>query len=97
MAIQVKVTKDAAGEKEFMGDLLEIIRAAANDVVTEAKRLAPVKTGALRDSIHTVEEQDGIYVGSELHYAKFQELGTRFISSRPFLRPAVYKVLNDSK
>lgn len=51
-----------------------------------------VDTGLLRASIrHEVVDEDGpvAYVGSDVKYAIYQELGTRYIVPRPYLRPAL--------
>jgi HK97 gp10 family phage protein len=65
-------------------------------VELEAKRLAPVDTGRLRAS---VTHQMGVdatgpvgFVGSPVEYAIYQEMGTRFQSGTPFLRPALQSV-----
>jgi len=58
-----------------------------------AKRLCPVDTGRLRASITHSIERDGRglvgFVGSNVDYAIYQELGTRFQRAQPFLRPAL--------
>jgi HK97 gp10 family phage protein len=50
-----------------------------------AKRRAPVKTGHLRRSITHRVERDRAIVGTNVKYAPYQELGTRFIRPRAFL------------
>jgi HK97 gp10 family phage protein len=57
-------------------------------VSTEAKSLAPVKTGALRGSITFELRGMQVRVGSDLVYAKYQEFGTRYIKPKYFLRGA---------
>lgn len=58
-----------------------------------AKQLAPVDTGRLRASItHEMgRDAEGLYelIGSNTEYAIYQELGTRFQTGTPFLRPAL--------
>jgi len=53
-----------------------------------------VDTGRLRSSItHAVETTDNEvigYVGSNVEYAKWLELGTERVAERPFLRPALF-------
>jgi HK97 gp10 family phage protein len=55
-----------------------------------AKRACPVDTGRLRNSItHVVEgSEDAVYVGTDVEYAPYVELGTRRTAAQPFLRPA---------
>ena len=53
-----------------------------------AKAKAPVDTGRLRNSItHEVDGQDA-YIGSNVEYAPYVELGTSTQKARPFLKPA---------
>lgn len=55
-----------------------------------AKRACPVDTGNLRNSItHAVaSSEDAVYVGTNVEYAPYVELGTRYAQAQPFLRPA---------
>lgn len=66
-------------------------------VERKAKQLAPVDTGRLRSSITSTVGQDsqGLYatVGTNVHYARHIEFGTRFMSAHPFLRPALLGVI----
>lgn len=53
-----------------------------------AKRLCPVDTGRLRNSItHTIDETSA-YIGTNVEYAEHVELGTSRQKAQPYLRPA---------
>ena len=56
-----------------------------------AKKLAPVDTGNLRNSItHEVDDGDpAAYIGTKLKYAPYDCLGTIHMKAQPFLKPAV--------
>ena len=56
-----------------------------------AKKLAPVDTGNLRNSItHDVDDvEPAAYIGTNVEYAPYQELGTIQMKAHPFLKPAV--------
>ena len=62
-----------------------------------AKKLCPVDTGNLRNSItHTVDEEEpAAYIGTNVEYAPYQELGTIHMASNPFLKPAVADHANE--
>lgn len=88
----VTVNEDNAEEasrgiRRAIGRALEEIGLAAEG---HAKRACPVDTGNLRNSItHAVEgSEDAVYVGTDVEYAPYVEMGTRRTAARPFLRPA---------
>lgn len=53
-----------------------------------AKRACPVDTGNLRNSITHAVEGDSAYVGTDVEYAPYVEMGTSRTAAQPFLRPA---------
>lgn len=71
-----------------------------------AKMKCPVDTGRLRNSItHAVVEENGekaVYIGTNVEYAPYVELGTKNTDAQPFLEPAatghtaVYKGIIES-
>ena len=87
------------------GDRLPAVRAAvrgaagraaeiaAKEMAAEAQRLAPVKTGRLRESIQVRKLSETAWeVSVEAPYAAFVEYGTSRAAPRPFFRPAYEKV-----
>lgn len=76
----------SAEARRLVDDIGENVRVAA-------EHLAPVDTGALASSIHTVEEtvngQPGVGIVADVPYAAFVELGTSDTPAQPFLRPAL--------
>ena len=56
-----------------------------------AKKLAPVDTGNLRNSItHTVDDgEPAAYIGTNVEYAPYVCLGIIHMKALPFLKPAV--------
>ena len=62
-----------------------------------AKKLAPVDTGNLRNSItHTVDDGDpAAYIGTNVEYAPYVCLGTIHMKAQPFLKPAVADHANE--
>lgn len=59
-------------------------------IESSAKELSPVDTGLNRASIHAEFSNDGL--GAEVvaptEYAIFLEVGTRYMTARPFMGPA---------
>ena len=62
-----------------------------------AKKLAPVDTGNLRNSItHEVDDGDpAAYIGTNVEYAPYVCLGTIHMKAQPFLKPAVAEHANE--
>lgn len=56
---------------------------------TNAKQLSPVDTGRLRNSIeHHAENETTMVVETDVEYAVYQEMGTRYQSGTPFIKPS---------
>lgn len=92
MASGVSVRQDNTGQvvdgiDSAIGVALEEIGLLAENY---AERKCPVDTGNLRGSI-TYEVDTGgnaVYIGTNVEYAPYVELGTSRQKAQPFLRPA---------
>ena len=62
-----------------------------------AKKLSPVDTGNLRNSItHDVDDgEPAAYIGTNVEYAPYVCLGTIHMKAQPFLKPAVADHANE--
>lgn len=62
-----------------------------------AKKLCPVDTGRLRNSItHGVDYSDTTaYIGTNVEYAAYVEFGTSKTAAQPYLEPAVLDNLDE--
>lgn len=54
-----------------------------------AKRLCPVDTGNLRNSITHTTDGNTEYIGTNVEYAPYVELGTSRTRAQPYLKPAI--------
>lgn len=54
-----------------------------------AKARAPVDTGRLRASITYKIDGDSVELATDVYYAIYQELGTRYITGKHFMRDAM--------
>lgn len=83
-------------------DTEPLMRRLAGEIAEDAKRLAPVRTGRLRDSIHVAEVSDTHAIvqadprnpdadAEDAPYAGFVEYGTSDTPRQPFLAPATYR------
>ena len=77
----------AKGIKSAINVALEKIGLLAEGYATD---LCPVDTGNLRASItHAVSPgEKAVYIGTNVEYAPYVELGTSKMQAQPFLRPA---------
>lgn len=74
----------------------EMVKKAALKVESEAKKICPVDTSRLRNSITTQRLGKATYgVGTGVEYAPYVEFGTRKMGAKPYLRPAA-EIVRDS-
>ena len=62
-----------------------------------AKRLCPVDTGLLRNSITHTADDTTAYIGTNVEYAPYVEYGTSRTKAQPFLKPAANDHVNEYK
>lgn len=99
--VDISVSSD--NSQEFANELKKGIEAALEAVGLAAEGYAklecPVGTpestgipgyigGTLRNSITHEVSGDSVYIGTNVEYGKFVELGTYKMAARPFLKPA---------
>lgn len=64
------------------------LEAVGMQAESHAKAKCPVDTGRLRNSITHVRQGNAVYIGTNVEYAPYVELGTSRRKEKPFLRPA---------
>ncbi len=98
MAIDVKITDNSG---EFLNALPEQIERALIAIgmtaESNAKGYCPVDTGRLRNSISNTHDANSVYIGTNVEYAAYVELGTRRMGARPYLKPAVENHVSEYK
>lgn len=82
-----------AGNREGMN---KIALTTAKNIAEYAKRLAPVDTGDLRNSIEASQDVNGANVTTGKDYDKYVEFGTRTQQPQPFMRPAGEQAKNNA-
>lgn len=103
MAFNIQITDHSQEALENLeqatGTALEEVGLAAEGY---AKRLCPVDTGRLRNSITHTRDKRTAYIGTNVEYGPYVELGTSRQKAQPYLKPAVldhvstYKRIFDS-
>lgn len=102
MDIEVKVESNSSAVKDALEEQLEAALIAvglaaetnAKNEITKAVYNTPesksgyVRTGRLRNSITNAHDEDSVYIGTNVEYAAFVEIGTTKMKARPYLRPA---------
>lgn len=90
MAINIRVTDNS---DEVLRELAEKKPVALEEcgLVAEgyAKRECPVDTGNLRNSITHTQSGDAEYVGTNVEYGPYVEMGTTRTRAQPFIKPSV--------
>jgi len=90
----MKYVDKSAKYKQKLEEKLEIkLDQIAETIQKNAKSDCPVKTGALRDSIDINKGNLQRTIGSNKNYAYYQEMGTRKIAPKAFLRRALYSTV----
>lgn len=91
---EFKLDKDALRKLDIREQLHEI----GEDAKANAKRMAPVDTGALRNSIdYEVTEDSRLYLYSQVDYGAYVELGTRRSPAQPHLRPGLEQAVKKKR
>lgn len=72
-------------------EIKRVVTETADRVVTESKKIVPVDTGRLRDSIHSKVMDEGFtaHVIADTPYAAYVEFGTSRMSAQPYLTPSL--------
>jgi HK97 gp10 family phage protein len=86
-ALREKLKRLDEGMKRNVQDAM---RFEAEAMKNTAKARCPVRTGRLRDSIYAKVRDWILQLGATAPYAIYQELGTRYIRPRQFLKNAVW-------
>ena len=93
---------DVSGLVEIRADNRKAFKSAFNQALARAleeigltaegyaKKACPVDTGRLRNSItHVIRPSEkAVYIGTNVEYGPYVELGTRHMKAQPYLRPA---------
>ena len=94
MSKQVKVTTEWNGRKvmiDFDKANYKSLYQSAALVEGQAVASVPVDTARLKQSITKIVKQDNAVIGTNVIYAPFVELGTRFQKAQPYLLPSLIK------
>lgn len=83
--LQMKLKKNVR-----MSDVKKVVRKNGSDMQKKAQKNAPVDTGTLQRSIALEMRDSGKSAEVEpmVDYGAYVELGTRFMTAQPYLKPA---------
>ena len=62
-----------------------------------AKIACPVDTGRLRNSITHTHDKNTAYIGTDVEYAPYVEMGTTNTKAQPYLKPAIADHIQEYK
>lgn len=90
MATEIEIKDNSIEFLHELGDrkpeILEKIGLLAEGY---AKMLCPVDTGRLRNSISHTQDESAAYIGTNVEYAPYVEMGTTRTRAQPYIRPAI--------
>ena len=89
ISVSVDVTKLNEIIAKLPGNRDKIVKATAFHILGEARKRAPVATGALRNNSEVTDGDGYKNVEFKQEYAAYVELGTWKMAARPFLKPAI--------
>lgn len=80
---------------QLHAEAVKLVATHAYAIEAAGKEKAPVRTGTLRRSIHTVFSSGGAsaVIGPSVLYGFWVEFGSRHRAARPFMRPAAELIL----
>ena len=82
--VKVKID-NAKVEKALDTFLPPYLNGVKDSTVSACKQECPVKTGALKADIQGEVDTRNIYVGNNLRYSIYINLGTRYMAPNPYL------------
>lgn len=98
--VTVKSNKQAVLD-EFKRQKATALEAIGLQGETNAKMhitaVGAVDTGRLRNSITHATDEDSAYIGTNVEYAPYVEMGTYKMKARPYLEPAVQEHVDEYK
>lgn len=99
--MDISITNDNRQEvlNELSRRVEQALEAIGMTAESHAKAIAPVDTGRLRNSItHAVDMgEQAVYIGTNVEYAGYVELGTSRMKPQPYLEPAVVNYMSEYK
>lgn len=88
MDIEVREDNVDLAKSEILAAFARALERIGLQAEGYAQDLCPVDTGTLRDSITHTADRNAAYIGTNVEYAPYVELGTRRAAAQPFLKPA---------
>lgn len=91
---QLKTALEAVGMQAEANAKIEVTRAVYD---TPESKSGYRRTGNLRNGISHAHDDTTAYVGTNVEYAAYVEMGTSKMAARPFIRPAVENYMDEYK
>ncbi len=80
-------------DSEIQREVHSFLASWAADVKAQAVKNAPMVTGYLRSTIYAKIREWVAEIGADATYAYFVEAGTKYMTARPYLYPAIQAYL----
>lgn len=90
----IDIKMNSSGERELESLAEDYLDKLAQKVLDKAVARCPVRTGALRDSLQIMKEDNDRIIGTDgSGYALFVEMGTRHQAPQSYLRSSLDEVI----
>lgn len=96
MTMRIILDADAFEQLDAIADEY-IADSVLPNAVKRAKRIVPVDTHKLQESIHAESSDEGHFLVADTDYAAHVEEGTSKMAAQPYLRPAITSSLPRKK
>jgi HK97 gp10 family phage protein len=94
---EIKVNNINEADARLTQGIENALEAMGMQVENHAKAKCPVDTGNLRNSITHTSDSESAFIGTDVFYSGYVELGTSRQDPQPYLRPAVEDHVDELK
>lgn len=89
MQFNMKIDNSDLFIKAAYAQVQKALKTVGMQAEKNAKKICPVDTGNLRNSITHQNDNDTVYIGTNVEYAPYVEMGTSRMRAQPYLGPAI--------
>lgn len=99
MDMNIKMENDVSAlmEQAAFSQIERALKKVGQAAERYAKAACPTNTGRLKNSITHTNDKNTVYIGTNVEYAPYVEMGTVNMDARPYLKPAIVDHIQEYK